>query len=125
MAYGNNGDFQRKMFQGNWKCSKCDADITELPFEPDPSRVGQLLCRECHKAGRSSFSGGSRGGRSFGNGGGERKMFQGNWECSQCNSPITELPFEPDPSRVGQLLCKECHRSKRGSFGGGRSFGRR
>ena len=54
MAYGNNaGGFQpRKMYQGNWKCSGCGADITELPFEPDPARLDQLLCRDCHRAKR-------------------------------------------------------------------------
>lgn len=112
MAYGNQGDFQRKMYQGNWKCSKCNSDITQLPFNPDPERVGQLLCKECHKAERSSFGGGSRGGRSFG---GERKTYQGNWKCSECNSSITDLPFEP--IRTDGLLCRDCHRNKRQSFG--------
>ncbi|MBI5306142.1 hypothetical protein HZB04_00930 [Candidatus Wolfebacteria bacterium] len=121
MAYGNQGDFQRKMYQGNWKCSKCNSDITELPFEPDEARLGELKCKECHRAGRDSFSGGgNRGGRSFG---GERKTYQGNWQCSQCNSAITQLPFEP--MRVDGLLCGDCHRQKKQSFGGGRSFSRR
>ncbi|MBN1325882.1 hypothetical protein JW977_02795 [Candidatus Falkowbacteria bacterium] len=53
MAFGNQGGFQpRKMYQGNWKCSACGADITELPFEPDPARLDQLLCRDCHRARR-------------------------------------------------------------------------
>ncbi len=121
MAYGNQGDFQRKMYQGNWQCSQCDNQITELPFEPDESRLDQLLCSSCHKAKRGSFSGGGdRGGRSFGT----SQMYQGDWQCSQCNSKISELPFEPDPSRVGQLLCRDCHRQKRQSFGGGRDGGR-
>lgn len=56
MAYDNNrGDFQRKMYQGNWKCSKCETPITELPFEPDPARLDQLLCRECHRERRGTF----------------------------------------------------------------------
>jgi len=56
MAYQHNdGGFQRKMYQGNWKCSKCGAEITELPFEPDPGRIDQLLCRDCHRAKRMSF----------------------------------------------------------------------
>lgn len=125
MAYGNQGDFQRKMYQGNWHCSQCNNPITELPFEPDESRLDQLLCSECHKAKRGSFGGsrGDRGGRSFD--GGERKTYQGNWQCSQCNNQITELPFEPDPSRVGQILCRDCHRQKRQSFGGDRGGFRR
>lgn len=118
MAYGNS-DFQRKMYQGNWKCSKCNSDITELPFEPKEERLGELLCKECHKAGRSSFE--NRGERSFG----ERKTYQGNWQCSDCNSQITQLPFEPDPARTGSLLCRDCYRNKKGSFNGSRSFGRR
>lgn len=115
MAYNN--DFQRKMYSGNWKCSKCQADINELPFEPDESRIDQLLCGNCHKEKRSSFGDG-RERRSFG--GEQREMHQGNWKCSQCGSSITELPFEPDPSRVDQLLCRNCHRERKQSFGGGR-----
>jgi CxxC-x17-CxxC domain-containing protein len=45
----NEGGFQRKMFKGDWKCSECGATITELPFEPDPNRMDQLLCRDCHQ----------------------------------------------------------------------------
>lgn len=40
------GGFQRRMYQGNWKCSECGAEITELPFEPSGDRP--LYCRECH-----------------------------------------------------------------------------
>ena len=57
MAFNNDqnrGGFQRPMFKGDWKCSKCGAAITELPFEPDPSRLGQLLCRDCHREKRMS-----------------------------------------------------------------------
>jgi CxxC-x17-CxxC domain-containing protein len=60
---------------------------------------------------------------------GERKMFQGNWNCSKCQAAITELPFQPDDSRLDQLLCRDCHRSRmqnrRGGGGGGGGFGRR
>jgi CxxC-x17-CxxC domain-containing protein len=72
MAYNDEqgGGFQRKMYQGNWKCAKCGTDITELPFEPDPNRLDQLLCRECHKQNRP-FRGG--GGRSF-RGGNDRRF---------------------------------------------------
>ena len=49
-----NQDFgQRQMFQGNWKCSECAAEITELPFEPSGDRP--LFCRDCHRAKRSRF----------------------------------------------------------------------
>lgn len=62
MAYDDNqGGFQRKMYQGNWKCAQCGKEITELPFEPDPNRLEQLLCRDCHREKRQSFRGDSRG----------------------------------------------------------------
>ncbi len=53
MAFDNNqnnqGGFEREMHHGSWKCSKCGAEITDLPFEPDPARFDQLLCRDCHR----------------------------------------------------------------------------
>ena len=45
------GDFPRKTYKGNWKCSECGAEITELPFEPAPDRP--LYCRECWRKRRS------------------------------------------------------------------------
>jgi len=41
----------------------------------------------------------------------ERKMYQGNWTCSECGAKITEMPFEPSPDRP--IYCKECWRKKR------------
>jgi len=35
----------RQMVKGNWKCSECGVEITELPFEPAPDRP--IYCREC------------------------------------------------------------------------------
>ena len=35
----------REMVKGNWKCSECQKEITELPFEPAPDRP--VYCREC------------------------------------------------------------------------------
>lgn len=46
-------------------------------------------------------------------GGFERKMHKGEWTCSNCGNAINELPFEPDPARLNQLLCRDCHRQKR------------
>ena len=43
---GPKRDFPRQMYQGNWKCSECGAEITELPFEPSGDRP--LYCKECH-----------------------------------------------------------------------------
>ena len=87
----------RQMFEGNWKCSKCNNPITQLPFQPDPTRLDQLTCRDCHKARQN-------------NGGFQRQMHQGNWKCSKCNGDITQLPFEPSPDRLDQLQCLECYR---------------
>ncbi|MFA7142240.1 MAG: CxxC-x17-CxxC domain-containing protein [Candidatus Paceibacterota bacterium] len=41
---------------------------------------------------------------------GERKMFKGDWTCSECGAEIKELPFEPSQDRP--LLCRDCHRQK-------------
>ncbi len=50
MAFDNDrgGGFQRQMYKGDWKCAKCGAAITELPFQPDPQKMDKLLCRDCH-----------------------------------------------------------------------------
>ena len=48
----NAGNFPpRKMFKGDWKCSECKKEITELPFEPAPDRP--LYCRDCWSQKRS------------------------------------------------------------------------
>lgn len=52
-----NAGFSRKMYQGDWKCGKCSAEIKELPFEPDSSRLDQLLCRDCHRQRREEKRG--------------------------------------------------------------------
>ncbi len=41
------GGGMRPMVQGNWTCSQCGAEITELPFEPDGVRP--IYCRACHQ----------------------------------------------------------------------------
>ncbi|OGZ02392.1 MAG: hypothetical protein A2946_00375 [Candidatus Liptonbacteria bacterium RIFCSPLOWO2_01_FULL_53_13] len=46
-----------------------------------------------------------------------RPKFQGDWTCSKCGGKITELPFDPDPSRLSQLLCRDCHRAQRDAMG--------
>ena len=53
-------------------------------------------------------------------GGFSRPMFQGNWKCSSCGNAINELPFQPDQERLSQLLCRDCHRAKRGDDRGPR-----
>ncbi|EKD49389.1 MAG: hypothetical protein ACD_63C00161G0001 [uncultured bacterium] len=91
----NSGD--RTMHKGNWTCSECGAEITELPFEPDGDRP--IFCRECHQKKRDEHRGGG--------GGGQRRTFQGNWKCAECGTEITELPFEPRDEQ--SILCKECY----------------
>ncbi|HBH46952.1 MAG TPA: hypothetical protein DDX47_06360 [Candidatus Jacksonbacteria bacterium] len=46
------------MVQGNWNCSKCNAEITELPFEPDGTRP--VYCRDCHRSMRKDSPQGGR-----------------------------------------------------------------
>jgi len=43
----NNFSSDRQMVKGNWTCSECGAEITQLPFEPDGERP--LYCRDCHR----------------------------------------------------------------------------
>jgi len=52
VAYDNNQGprFDRPMFQGNWKCSSCGNEITELPFKPAEGRP--VYCRDCYKKNR-------------------------------------------------------------------------
>ena len=87
----------RQMFQGKWKCADCGAEITELPFEPSGDRP--LHCKECWSKKREQ-RGGGRGGF------GPRQMFQGDWECVDCGTKITELPFEPNPDQP--IRCRDC-----------------
>lgn len=45
---GGQRDFApRPMIKGNWKCSDCGVEITELPFEPAQDRP--IYCRDCWK----------------------------------------------------------------------------
>jgi CxxC-x17-CxxC domain-containing protein len=65
MAYNNDGGDRggfepRKMYQGSWKCSKCGAEITELPFEPDPEKSDRLMCRDCFREKKQAFRRGPR-----------------------------------------------------------------
>lgn len=43
---GGQGGFRRQMVTGQWKCSNCGTEITQLPFEPDGQRP--VYCRDCH-----------------------------------------------------------------------------
>jgi len=82
------------MVQGNWKCSDCGKEITELPFEP--SNGSPVYCRDCFAKNRPAKK------SNFGSG----SMVQGNWKCSDCGTAITELPFEPAADRP--IYCRDC-----------------
>ena len=92
-------DGERQMFQGNWTCSKCSKEITELPFEPRDTT--NLMCRDCHKENRPARD----------NNRGERKMYEGDWKCADCGGSITQLPFEPRDT--SNLKCRDCFSSNR------------
>ena len=95
------------MHQGNWKCSGCGATITELPFEPRSTEG--LKCRDCHQKSRGSSNGGGGGGSARPSA--DRKMYEGNWTCSGCGAPITQLPFEPRDTT--NLKCIDCFKKSR------------
>lgn len=42
---------------------------------------------------------------------GERKMFQGDWSCAGCGSPITQLPFQPRDT--SNLKCLDCFKASK------------
>ncbi len=44
---------QRQMFQGNWTCSGCGKEITELPFEPDGQKP--IYCRDCFRSQKKDY----------------------------------------------------------------------
>ena len=51
------GDFQRQMFdvtEMNIKCCDCGKPITQLPFNPDPSRLDSIRCQDCMRKFRES-----------------------------------------------------------------------
>ena len=70
------------------KCSDCAKDIPELPFP--------IYCSECWTKRKAS---------------GQDRMFKGNWECTECKTKITELPFDPTEGRP--VYCDTCW-NKRG-----------
>lgn len=97
-------DEEKKKFQGNWKCSGCGAAITELPFQPDPAREGELTCFDCHK---QKMANRPRRDNS------ERRMFKGNWKCGKCGGAISELPFQPNPQGLERLMCIDCFKKSK------------
>jgi len=64
MVYQRNQDFSgrgfrpRQMFDVsamNIKCCECGIEIKELPFNPDPTRLDQIRCRDCMRKRREQF----------------------------------------------------------------------
>lgn len=44
------GNFQRQMFDVSGmsiKCCDCGVPISQLPFNPDPSRIDSIRCQDC------------------------------------------------------------------------------
>ncbi len=126
------------MYQGNWKCSSCGGEITELPFQPR-SESG-LTCRTCwskqnnkevvsapemscgtevpndmpEDAGLASEPMPADDG--FGDAKpvtpGEKPKFEGNWSCAGCGGEITSLPF--NPRDTSNLKCLDCFKQSKG-----------
>jgi CxxC-x17-CxxC domain-containing protein len=46
----------------------------------------------------------------------DRPMFSGDWTCSGCNAPITQLPFQP--RETGNLTCRDCYMNNRATVAG-------
>ena len=40
-----------------------------------------------------------------------REMVKGDWKCSECETPITELPFQPAADRP--IYCRDCWSKRR------------
>ncbi|MFA6252923.1 MAG: CxxC-x17-CxxC domain-containing protein [Patescibacteria group bacterium] len=95
---------QRPMVSGQWQCADCGTTITELPFEPDGTKP--IYCRDCYRKNKPARPmGGAR--KDFGS----RPMVSGQWQCADCGTQITELPFEPDGTKP--IYCRDCHRNRR------------
>lgn len=90
------------MHQGNWTCSGCGKEITELPFEPRSTEG--LRCRECHSKGAGASLGQSASQV-------DRKKIEGNWTCSGCGGAISSLPFEPRDT--SNLKCIDCYKKSK------------
>lgn len=91
------------MHQGNWSCSMCQGAIKELPFEP--KNTNNLTCRACYASSRNSAG-------NSGSVGGGKKMFEGNWQCSNCGNAINKLSFEP--RNTSNLRCLDCFKASKG-----------
>ena len=96
-------------------CASCNTAITQLPFQPRPGQ--DVYCRDCHRNQQSFRSGGGSGGSRYQGGGAQhtprplKDVSHLNIKCAGCGTAITQLPFDPDPSR--DIYCRDCFRSNR------------
>ncbi len=125
------------MHQGNWKCSGCGGQITELPFMPR-SETG-LTCRTCWSKSNNKQSSpppemntvnealgdipedAGLASEPMTDDGfsadattvtpGEKKKIAGNWQCAGCGGSITSLPFSPRDT--SNLKCLDCFKRSR------------
>ena len=68
------------------------------PFDPDMAPATDMPDAPPDDPGTSPASG-------------ERKMFQGDWQCSICGGSITQLPFEP--RNTENLKCIDCFKANK------------
>lgn len=97
MAFGSD----RQMYDVDLTCAQCGAHISQLPFQPSGDRP--VYCSDCNRTYRQNRTGGSsRAPMSRG----PRRMFDVNLTCAKCNTPITQLPFQPSGDKP--VYCKTC-----------------
>lgn len=99
MSFGDD----KQMFDVDETCAKCNAHISQLPFQPSGDR--KVYCADCNRAfwqakRESGFQ--DRG---------PRRMFDVDVECSECKTHISQLPFQPTGDKP--VLCSSCLRAKR------------
>ena len=101
MPYNND----RQMFDVDLNCAKCNAHISQLPFQPSGDRP--VYCADCNRAFRDSKRGSDRGGFSQG----PRQMFDVSLDCAGWGTHISQLPFQPTGDKP--VYCKECMMARR------------
>ncbi|HLC99601.1 MAG TPA: CxxC-x17-CxxC domain-containing protein [Patescibacteria group bacterium] len=112
---------QRQMFDVSamgLTCANCGTSIKELPFEPKADRP--VYCRDCNRNRTGQRQGQDRGGfRSSA----PRQMFDVTsmgLKCANCQTNITELPFEPKSDQP--VYCRNCNRERKQNFSGGSRY---
>lgn len=96
------------------QCASCGTKINELPFEPKSDRP--VYCRDCNRS-RNADKPQRNNFRQNQNFGGPRQTFDVSslgLKCANCQTGITELPFEPKTDQP--VYCRECNRERRQNF---------